>query len=86
MTPELIALNAEIAFYMGAHTEAADWPSSLRAFDVVGNCGEIAMEEDVALGRDTMYAARVVVALWIDGNVGNRPAEYQIGKYLESLS
>ena len=85
MNAELIALNAEIASYMAAHTSVDDWPPSLRAFDVAADCGNVALDEGAALTRPAMFAARLGVAVWIDDNERNRPAQFQLREYLASL-
>jgi len=72
MSAESIALDAEITIYMAAHTSSEDWPTSLRAFDVINHCGDVVL--DRALDREAMFDAEVVVAFWIDTNEANRPA------------
>ncbi len=84
MTPEE-ALNDELTLYMVMHTTVEDWPGSLRALDVTGYCADLALDAYGDLDPGAMMDARITVALWIDDNEQNRPARFQLQKYLASL-
>ncbi len=85
MSHELIALNAQISAHMAHHTDR--WPPSLRAFDVVRHCGELALRggRDGTLIYSRMFDARLVVAFWMDANAENYSARHRLETYLESL-
>ncbi len=85
MSAESVALDAKITSYLAHHPDPIDWPNNVRAFDVSVYCGELALDAAAALHRMPMFQARLVVAAWIEDNEANRPAQWQLTKYIESL-